>query len=75
MTLPTPPPSLNTISGVLFGLSDPVPVVSALLVLEHDGHVASGVQVASCHVDDGASGHRTTARLQGVQSGDLQRKS
>lgn len=71
MTILPPPSSLNAIKGVLFGLSDAVPVVSALLVLEHDGHVASGVQVASCHVDDGASGYRTAAGLQRVQSRDL----
>lgn len=71
MTLPPHPPSLNAVNRVLFGLLDAIPVVSALLVLEHDGHVASGVQIASCDVDDGASGYGTAAGLQRVQSGDL----
>lgn len=73
MMLPPHPPALNAVNGVLFGWLDAIPVVSALLVLEHDGHVASGVQVASCDVDDGASGHGTAAGLQRVQSGNLWR--
>lgn len=64
-------PSLNAVNSVLFGLLGVVPVVSALLVLEHDGYVASGVQVASCDIDDGAAGYGAAARLQRVQSGDL----
>lgn len=71
MTLPPRPPSLNAVNGVLSGLQEAIPVVSALLVLEHDGHVASGVQVASRDVDDGASGYRAAAGLQTLQSGDL----
>lgn len=71
MTLPPQLPSLNAVNGFLFGLLDAIPVVSALLVLEHDGHVASGVQVASCDVDNGAPGYGTAAGLQRVQSGDL----
>lgn len=71
MTLPPHPPSPNAVHAVLFGMLDALPVVSALLVLEHDGHVASGVQVASCDVDHGASGYGTAAGLQREQSGDL----
>lgn len=76
MTFPLQSPSVNAVNGFLFGLlgAIPVPVVSALLVLEHDGHVASGVQVASCDVDDGASRYGTAAGLQRVQSGDLWRR-
>lgn len=71
MTPPPHLPSLRAVNGVLFGLLDGIPVVSALLVLEHDGHIASAVQVASCDVDDGASGYGTSAGFQRVQSGDL----
>ena len=46
-------------------------MIGALLILEHDGHVASGVQVAPRDVDDGATGHGSPAGLQGHQFGHL----
>lgn len=46
-------------------------MIGALLVLEHDGHVAPGVQVATGDVDDGSPGDGPSAGLQADQSGDL----
>lgn len=48
-------------------------MIGALLVLEHDGDVAPGIQVAACDVDDGASGYGSPAGLQGHHFGGLRR--
>ena len=48
-----------------------VPLVGATLVLERDGHVTTGIQVAPGDVYDGSSRNRPSVGRQVKQSGNL----